>query len=53
MDCLVSEAIERDKIKAIEDAKKEKDKKDKKKTSSGPVKVNCNSAVWKNKPRCN
>ena len=29
MDRLVSEAIERDKIKAIEDAKKEKDKKDK------------------------
>ena len=56
MDRLVAEAIERDKIKAIEDAKKEKDKKDKKdkkKTSSGPVKVNCNSAVWKNKPRCN
>ena len=50
MDRLVSEAIERDKIKAIEDAKKEKDKK---KTSSGPVKVNCNSPVWKNKPRCN
>ena len=53
MDRLVAEAIERDKIKAIEDAKKEKDIKDKKKTSSGPVKVNCNSAVWKNKPRCN
>ena len=50
MDRLVSEAIERDKIKAIEDAKKEKDKK---KTSSGPVKVNCSSDVWKNKPRCN
>ena len=30
MDCLVSEAIERDKIKAIQDSKKEKDKKDKK-----------------------
>ena len=50
MDRLVSEAIERDKINAIEDAKKEKDKK---KTSSGPVKVNCSSDVWKNKPRCN
>ena len=50
MDRLVSEAIERDKIKAIEDAKKEKDKK---RTSSGPVKINCNSPVWKKKPICN
>ena len=53
MNRLVSEAIERDKIKAIEEAKKEKNKKDKKKTSSGPVKINCDSPVWKKKPRCN
>ena len=24
-----------------------------KKVTSGPIKVNCNSPVWKNKPRCN
>ena len=28
-------------------------KKDKKNSSIGSVKINCNSPVWKNKPRCN
>ncbi len=42
---LVLEAKERDRINAIEEAKN--------KTSSGGIKVNCDSPVWKNKPRCN
>ena len=45
MERLVSEAKERDKLNGIEESKK--------KSSSGGVKVNCDSLVWKNKPRCN
>ena len=45
MDKLVLEAKERDRINGIEEAKN--------KSSSGGIKVNCDSPVWKNKPRCN
>ena len=45
MDKLVSEAKERDRIKGI----KEVDSK----SPKGNIKVNCDSPVWKNKPRCN
>ena len=44
MELLVTEAKERDRINGIEEAKN--------KSSSTGVKVNCNSPVWKNKPRC-
>ena len=45
MDKLVLEAKERDRLNGIEEAKN--------KSSSGGIKVNCDSPVWKNKPRCN
>ncbi len=45
MNRLVLEAKERDRLNGIEEAKK--------KSSSGGIKVNCDSPVWKNKPRCN
>ena len=44
MERLVLEAKERDRLNGIEEAKK--------KSSSGGIKVNCDSPVWKNKPRC-
>ena len=34
-------------------AKKVKKKKVKTDASTGSVKINCDSPVWKNKPRCN
>ena len=43
MERLVSEAKERDIQNGIKETKK----------SSGSLKVNCDSPVWKNKPRCN
>ena len=45
MNKLVLEAKERDRLNGIEEAAK--------KSSSSGIKVNCNSPVWKNKPRCN
>ena len=45
MERLISEAKERDRLNGIKEAKK--------KSFSGGLKVNCDSPVWKNKPRCN
>ena len=45
MDKLVLEAKERDRINGIEEANN--------KTSSSGLKVNCDSPIWKDKPRCN
>tara|TARA_B100000212_G_scaffold223255_1_gene169329 strand:- start:423 stop:1076 length:654 start_codon:yes stop_codon:yes gene_type:complete len=45
MDRLVLEAKERDRVNGIEEAKN--------KSSSVGMKVNCNSPVWRDKPRCN
>ena len=45
MDKLVSEAKERDRIKGIKEVES--------KSPKGNIKVNCDSPVWKNKPRCN
>jgi len=45
MDRLVSEAKERDRINGIKEAEN--------RSSSGGIKINCDSPVWKKKPRCN
>ena len=45
MNNLVLESKERNRLNGIEEAKK--------KSSYGGIKVNCNSPVWENKPRCN
>tara|TARA_B100001121_G_C18623113_1_gene590363 strand:- start:48 stop:1088 length:1041 start_codon:yes stop_codon:yes gene_type:complete len=50
MNRLVAEAKERDRILAIEEIKKAEQRKN---NTTGSVKINCDSPVWKNKPRCN
>mgnify|MGYP001158664968 CR=1 FL=1 len=50
MSRLVAEAKERDRLKAIEDTKKAEQRKN---NTTGTVKINCNSSVWRDKPRCN
>ena len=50
MNRLVTEAKERDRLAAIEKIKKTEQRKN---NTTGSVKINCDSPVWKNKPRCN